>query len=112
MKVFGTHIGTYTFYEGGRGDSADIPMILKTVDSTNFSFGRLLGPSIRGKETGRVDDLSLVMFPWQLIYVKGVFDQKRLKMNKSSNTSQNFRITAKALKLLEVILHFIYFSEK
>ena len=47
---------------------------------------------------------------------KGVYNQillkKRLKMTKSSNKCQSFRITAKALKLLEVTLHFMYFSEK
>ena len=47
---------------------------------------------------------------------KGVFSQillkKRLKMTKSSNACQSFRITAKALKLLEIICSFMYFSEK
>ena len=40
------------------------------------------------------------------------FAKKRLRMSRSSNTCQSFRITAKALKLLGVILHFMYFSEK
>ena len=44
-------------------------MITKTVESTNFKFGRPLGLSMRGKKAGRVDDLSLVRFSWQLIYV-------------------------------------------
>ena len=50
-------------------------MILKTVHSTNFNFDRPLKLSMRGKNTGRVDDLSLVRFPWQLIYVR-VFSTK------------------------------------
>ena len=55
------------------------------------------------------------MFPWQLIYVivfSAKFWEKRLKMTKSSNTCQSFRITAKALKRFGVILHVTYFSEK
>ena len=77
-------------------------MISKTVDSTTFNFGRPLGLSMRGK-TGRVNNLSLVRFPWQLIYVKVFstkFCKKRLKMSKSSDACQSFRITAKNLKLL------------
>ena len=54
---------------GGRGLSRP-PMILKMVDSTTFTFGRPLGLSMRGKKTGRVDDLSLVRLPWQLISVR------------------------------------------
>ena len=57
----------------GRGVSRP-SMISKMVDSTNFNFGRPLGPSMRGK-TCRVYDLSIVMFPWQLIYVR-VFSTK------------------------------------
>ena len=45
-------------------------MISKTVDSTNFKFGRPLGLLMRAKKTGRVNDLSLARFPWQLIYVR------------------------------------------
>ena len=37
--------------------------------------------------------------------------KKRLKMTKHSNACQNFRITAKALKLLEIICRLMYFSE-
>ena len=44
-------------------------MISKTIDSTNFNFGRPLGLPMGGKKTGRVNDLSLFRFPWQLIYV-------------------------------------------
>ena len=47
-KVFGTH----TFYQG-RVESTPPPppqMISKTVDSTNFNFGRPLGLSMRGKK--------------------------------------------------------------
>ena len=47
---------------------------------------------------------------------KSVFGQillkKRLKMTKSSNACQSFKITAKALKLLEMICRFMYFSKK
>ena len=47
---------------------------------------------------------------------KGVFSQsllkKRLKMTKSFNACQSFRITAKALKVFEIIRRFRYFSEK
>ena len=47
---------------------------------------------------------------------KGVFSQillkKRLKMTKSSNTCQSFRITAKALKLSGIICRFMYVLEK
>ena len=45
-------------------------MISKTVDSTNFNFDRPLGLSMRGKKTGTADDLSLVRFSCQLIYVR------------------------------------------
>ena len=47
-KVFGTH----TFYgRGGGGVEPNLPpMISKTVDSTNFNFGRALGLSMRGKK--------------------------------------------------------------
>ena len=49
-KVFGTH----TFYEGGGGGGgrrlSRPPMTSKTVDSTNFKFGRPLGLSMRGKK--------------------------------------------------------------
>ena len=48
-KVFGTH----TFYEGGGGGVLEPtlrPMISKTVDSTNFKFGRPLGLSMRGRK--------------------------------------------------------------
>ena len=50
-KVFGTH----TFYEeggGGGGGRVSRPpsMISKTVDSTNFKFGRPLGLSMRGRK--------------------------------------------------------------
>ena len=45
----------------------------------------------------------------------GVFSQillkKRLKMTKSSNACQSFRITAKALKLSGIICRFMHFSE-
>ena len=45
---------------------------------------------------------------------KGVLGQillkKRLKMTKSSNACQSFRITAKALKLLGIICRLMYFS--
>ena len=47
-KVFGTH----TFYQG-RGEGVEPPpphMISKTVDSTNFDFGRPLGLSMRGEK--------------------------------------------------------------
>ena len=43
MKVFGTK------GEGG-WLSRPSPMILKTVDSTNFNFGKPLGLSMRGKK--------------------------------------------------------------
>ena len=47
---------------------------------------------------------------------KGVYSQillkKRLKMTKSSDACQSFKITAKALKLLRIIFRFMYFSEK
>ena len=79
-------------------------MIPKTADSTNISFGRPLGLSMRGKKIGRVNDLSLVGFPWQLIYVRTNFAKKRLKMTKSSNA-------AKALKLLGIIRRFMYFLQ-
>ena len=49
-------------------------MISKTVDSTNFNFGRTPELSMRGKN-GRVDDVSLFRFPWQLIYVRVLFIQ-------------------------------------
>ena len=43
------------FYEGGGGGGGGVeptlPMIPKTVDSTNFNFGRPLGLSMRGKKT-------------------------------------------------------------
>ena len=45
---------------------------------------------------------------------KGVLTQillkKRLKMTKSSNACQSFRIAAKSLKLLGIIRRFMYFS--
>ena len=64
-KVFGTH----TFYkERGRGVEPT-PMISKTVESATFCLGRPLGLSMR-RTKKRVDDLSLVMFPWQLIHVR------------------------------------------
>ena len=44
MKVFGTP----TFYEWGGGGGGRTPMILKTVDFTNFNFGRPLELSMRG----------------------------------------------------------------
>ena len=34
---------------GGGGGQADVPMISKTVDFTNFNFGRHLGISMRDK---------------------------------------------------------------
>ena len=47
---------------------------------------------------------------------RGVFSQilliKRLKMTESSNGCRSFRIIAKALKLLEIICRFMYFSGK
>ena len=43
---------------------------------------------------------------------KGVFSQIMLKMTKNSNACKSFRITAKALKLIAIILRFMYFSEK
>ena len=58
---------------------------------------------MRGKKTGRVDELTLVGFP---------FDKKRPKMTKGSNACQSFRITAKALKLSGIIISLMYFSEK
>ena len=68
---------------------------------------------MRGKKTGRVNDLGLVRFPWQR---KGVFGQillkKRLKMTKRFNACQSFRITTKALKLLGIVCRFMYFSRK
>ena len=51
-------------------------MISKTVDSTTFNFGRSFGLCMRNKKTGRVDDLSLVGFPWQLIYVSQILLKK------------------------------------
>ena len=48
-------------------------------------------------------------------FCEGVFNQilqkKRLKMTKSSNACQSFRITAKALKLSGIIVRFMYLSE-
>ena len=66
-KVFATH----TYYQGGGGGEGlrRSPMISKTVDSTSFNFGKPLRLSRRG-ESGRVDDLSLVRFSWQLICVR------------------------------------------
>ena len=49
-----------------------LPMISKTVDSTNLNFGRPLG--LRGRNPV-VNDPSRVRFPWQLIYVR-VFSAK------------------------------------
>ena len=46
-KVFGTY--TFDLQKGGWGVSRP-PMISKTVDSTNFNFGRQLGLSMRGKK--------------------------------------------------------------
>ena len=89
-------------------------MISKTADSTNFNSGSPLGLSIKGKKAGRVNDLSLFGFPWQMIYIRGFlpnFAKKRLKITKSSNGCQSFRITTKTLKLLEIIFRFMYFSE-
>ena len=48
----------------------------------------------------------------QLIHYQPNFANKGLKMTKSSNASQCFRITAKALKLSGIIIRFMYFSEK
>ena len=72
-KVFGIHV----FYEGGGGGGGgeSTPMISKTVDSTTFNFGRPLGLSMRRKKVGRVNDLSLVRFRWQQIYLR-VFPTK------------------------------------
>ena len=64
--------------KGGGGEGgfeSTPPMISKTVDSTNFNFGRPLGLSMKGRKTGRVNNLSLVRFPWQLIYIR-VFSAK------------------------------------
>ena len=83
------------------GGWADPLMIVKKVDSTNFNFGRPLWLSMRGKKTSRVDDLSLVRFPWQLIYVRVFstkFCQKMTENNQSCNVWQSFRITAITLK--------------
>ena len=44
-KVFGT-----TPYTKGGGGLVDPPVISKTVNSTNFNFGRPLGLSMRGKK--------------------------------------------------------------
>ena len=49
--------------KGGGGVEPTLPFGPETVDSTNFNFGRLLGLSMRGKKTGRGNDLSLVRFP-------------------------------------------------
>ena len=47
---------------------------------------------------------------------KGVFSQiwpkKQLKMTKSSNACQSFKITTNALKLLGIVYRFMYSSEK
>ena len=46
---------------------------------------------------------------------KGVLSQillKNDKMTESSNACQSFKITGKALKLLGMICHFMYFSKK
>ena len=46
---------------------------------------------------------------------KGVLSQILLqndKMTESSNACQSFKITAKALKLVEMICRFMYFSKK
>ena len=53
-------------------------MISITVDSTNFNSGRPLGASLEGKNV-RVDDVSVVRFPWQLIYSRVLFNQILLK---------------------------------
>ena len=46
-------------------------MISKTVDSTTFNYGRPLGLSVKGKKLIElIDDLSLVRFPWRLIYMR------------------------------------------
>ena len=45
-------------------------MISKTEDTTNFNFGRPLELYMRGKKTGKVNDLSIDRFPWQQIYIK------------------------------------------
>ena len=60
--------------EGRRGGGGGV-VISRTVDSTTFNFGMPLGLPMRGKNTGRVNDLSLVRFPWQLMYVR-VFSTK------------------------------------
>ena len=66
--------------------------------------------------TGQIDtcinDLSFVGFPGQMIYVMVFSAKKQLKVTKSSNAIQNFRITAKVLKFLGVICRFMYFLEK
>ena len=64
--------------EGGWG-RADPPMISKTVDTTNFIFGRPLGLSFKDKKNARVEDVSVVRFPGQLIYVRVLFHQIFLK---------------------------------
>ena len=79
-KVFGTH----TFYEGVE-PTPPPPMISKTVDPTNFNFGRPLGLSMRGKKTDGVDDLSLDRFPLATVLFDCVFDQILLK------TAKNYR---------------------
>ena len=66
-------------------------MISKTVDPTNFNFGRPLGLSMRGKKSGGVDDLSLVRFPLHAIVLfEGVFDQILLKTAKNDRFSHTF----------------------
>ena len=66
---------------------------------------------MRGKKP--VNDLSLVRFPWQLIYIK-VFQPNFAEMTENDHKFklQSFRITAIAFKLLGIIRRFLYFSEK
>ena len=65
-----------------------------------------------------VDDVSVVRFPRQLIYVMLLFNQILLKNDwqwhndQSANACQSFRINVKAVKVLGQILRLIYFSEK
>ena len=53
---------------------------------------------MRGKKTGGVDDLSLVRFPWQLLF-QGVFDQILLK------TAKNYRFRDTSPTLCLFVFH-------
>ena len=76
--------------EGGRGEGESTPYDLENGRLYKLQLWHAIRNIYERYKTGRVNDLSLVRFPWQLIYVRGFSAKGPVKLIKRVKIAHSF----------------------